>query len=128
MNLSLFFAVDFLKILEKAKEEGFVTVKWTNFAMFGASGVGKTSLLNLLLRKKPVCENHSTTVIQAPEPCLVYEDADDNDESTDECLDSAGSRVTEVECNVIMGDGCYWISADPETIKIKFLQALKSRV
>ena len=46
------FFTEFLQILEKARKEGFVSIKWTNFSMFGASGVGKTSLLNLLLRKK----------------------------------------------------------------------------
>ena len=80
-------------------------MKWTSFALFGASGVGKTSLLNLLLRKEPVTEHHSTPVAKAPEVRLV---------SKEECDD------------VIMSDeSCFWTSADPETMKIKFLQAIK---
>ena len=83
-------------------------MKWTSFALFGASGVGKTSLLNLLLRKKPVTEHHSTPVAKAPEVRLV---------SKEECDD------------VIMSDeSCFWTSADPETMKMKFLQAIKYSV
>ena len=132
MCLSLH-STDFLQILQKAKRKGFVTIKWTTFAMFGASGVGKTSLLNLLLKKKPVREHNSTPIIQAPEPRLVSESADDNDESdegtssSDESNDGAASRVTEVESTIIMSDSsCFWIYADTETVKVKFLQALKS--
>ena len=83
-------------------------MKWTSFALFGASGVGKTSLLNLLLRKEPVTEHHSTPVAKAPEVRLV---------SKEECE------------GVIMSDeSCFWTSADPETMKIKFLQAIKYSV
>ena len=83
-------------------------MKWTSFALFGASGVGKTSLLNLLLRKKPVTEHHSTPVAKAPEVCLVSKKERDD---------------------VIMSDeSCFWTSADPETMKIKFLQAIKYSV
>ena len=86
-------------------------MKWTSFALFGASGAGKTSLLNLLLRKEPVTEHHSTPVAKAPEVCLVSkEERDDEDQ-------------------VIMSDeSCFWTSADPETMKIKFLQAIKYSV
>ena len=80
-------------------------MKWTSFALFGASGVGKTSLLNLLLRKEPVTEHHSTPVAKAPEVRLVSKEEHDD---------------------VIMSDeSCFWTSADPETMKIKFLQAIK---
>ena len=83
-------------------------MKWTSFALFGASGVGKTSLLNLLLRKEPVTEHHSTPVAKAPEVRLV------------------SKQEHEDEGQVIMSDeSCFWISADPETMKIKFLQAIK---
>ena len=86
-------------------------MKWTSFALFGASGVGKTSLLNLLLRKKPVTEHHSTPVAKAPEVRLVSKEEHDE------------------EGHVIMSDeSCFWISADPETMKIKFLQAIKYSV
>ena len=134
MCLSLH-STDFLQILQKAKRKGFVTIKWTTFAMFGASGVGKTSLLNLLLKKKPIREHNSTPIIQAPEPRLVSENADDNDESdegtssSDESYDDAASKVTEVESTIIMSDSsCFWIYADTKTVKVKFLQALKSHV
>ena len=83
-------------------------MKWTSFALFGASGVGKTSLLNLLLRKEPVTEHHSTPVAKAPEVRLVSKEERDD---------------------VIMSDeSCFWTSADPETMKIKFLQAIKYSV
>ena len=86
-------------------------MKWTSFALFGASGVGKTSLLNLLLRKEPVTEHHSTPVAKAPEVRLVSKEKRDD------------------EGQVIMSDeSCFWISADPETMKIKFLQAIKYSV
>ena len=101
----IFYYAELLQILENAQKKGFVSVKWTSFALFGASGVGKTSLLNLLLRKEPVTEHHSTPVAKAPEVRLV---------SKEECDD------------VIMSDeSCFWTSADPETMKIKFLQAIK---
>ena len=104
----LFYYIELLQILENAQKKGFVSVKWTSFALFGASGVGKTSFLNLLLRKKPLTEHHSTPVAKAPEVRLV---------SKEECDD------------VIMSDeSCFWTSADPETMKMKFLQAIKYSV
>ena len=102
--------------------------------MFGASGVGKTSLLNLLLRKKPVINHHSTAVVKAPAVCLVSNDADNNDEdegtsSSDESQESGDTSVTELGRNIIIADGnCYWVSADAEEVKIKFIQALKHGV
>ena len=94
--------------MENAQRKGFVSVKWTSFALFGASGVGKTSLLNLLLRKEPVTEHHSTPVAKAPEVRLVSKEERDD---------------------VIMSDeSCFWTSTDPETMKIKFLQAIKYNV
>ena len=86
-------------------------MKWTSFALFGTSGVGKTSLLNLLLRKEPVTEHHSTPVAKAPEVRLVSKEERDD------------------KGQVIMSDeSCFWTSADPETMKIKFLQAIKYSV
>ena len=128
------FFTEFLQILEKARKEGFVSIKWTNFAMFGASGVGKTSLLNLLLRKKPVIDHNSTTVVKSPAVCLVSKVGDNNDEdegtsSSDESQESGDTAVTEFGRNVIIADGnCYWVSADAEELKIKFIQALKHGV
>ena len=125
---------EFVQILEKAREEGFVSIKWTNFAMFGASGVGKTSLLNLLLRKKPVIEHDSTTVVKSPAVCLVSKVGDNNDEdegtsSSDESQESGDTTVTEFGRHIIIADGnCYWVSADAEEVKIKFIQALKHGV
>ena len=128
------FFTEFVQILEKARKEGFVSIKWTNFAMFGASGVGKTSLLNLLLRKKPVIHHHSTTVVKSPAVCLVSKVGDNNDEdegtsSSDESQESGDTAVTEFGRNIIIADGnCYWVSADAEELKIKFIQALKHGV
>ena len=132
--MSLSFLSDFVEILEKAKAEGFVTVKWSNFATFGASGVGKTSLLNLLLNKPPVSEHHSTAAVTSPEVCLVGETPDslsgnrDDSSSSDESLEHGDKTVTEMEGNLFLADGSsFWISADPELVKIKFVQALKKR-
>ena len=105
-------------------------MKWTNFSLSGSSGIGKTSLLNLLLGKEPVNVHHSTPVAKAPEICLVSKDEHDDyyDEGTytEESIEGVDGRVTEIEQRVIMSDGdCFWISADPKTVKIKFLQALK---
>ena len=128
------FSTEFVQILEKARKEGFVSIKWTNFTMFGASGVGKTSLLNLLLRKKPVIDHHSTTVVKSPAVCLVSKVGDNNDEdegtsSSDESQESGDTAVTEFGRNIIIADGnCYWVSADAEELKIKFIQALKHGV
>ena len=102
--------------------------------MFGASGVGKTSLLNLLLRKKPVLDHDSTTVVKSPAVCLVREVANNDDEdegtsSSDESQESGDTTVTEFGRNIIIADGnCYWVSADAEEVKIKFIQALKHGV
>ena len=104
-------------------------MKWTSFALFGASGVGKTSLLNLLLRKEPVTEHHSTPVAKAPEVRWVSKEEHDDDYYKGESMDDADGRVTEDEGQVIMSDeSCFWTSADPETMKIKFLQAIKYSV
>ena len=105
-------------------------MKWSNFSLSGSSGVGKTSLLNLLLERKPFDVHHSTPVAKAPEIYLVSKDEQDDyyDEGmdTNESIDGADGRVTEIERHVIMSDGeCVWISADPETVKIQFLQSLK---
>ena len=110
--------------MEKAKSEGFVTVKWSNFATFGASGVGKTSLINLLLNKPPVSEHHSTAAVTSPEVCLVSQTPDEHCGNPN----SSSEAVTEMEGNLFLADGSsFWISADPELVKIKFVQALKKR-
>ena len=102
--------------------------------MFGASGVGKTSLLNLLLRKKTVINHHSTSVVKSPAVCLVSKVGDNNDEdegtsSSDESQESGDTAVTEFGRNIIIADeNCYWLSADAEEVKIKFIQALKHGV
>ena len=101
-------------------------MKWTSFALFGSSGVGKTSLLNLLLRKKPVTVYHSTPVAKTPEVCLVSKEEHDDDYYQGKTMDDADCEVTETGGHVIMSDeSCFWTSTDPETMKIKFLQAIK---
>ena len=60
------------------------------------------------MRKEPVTEHHSTPVAKAPEVRLVSKEERDD---------------------VIMSDeSCFWTSTDPETMKIKFLQAIKHSV
>ena len=66
MNITLFFFFsDYKPYLSKAianKEN--VTVKRTSLGLVGASGTGKTSILNLLLDKPPVLKHCSTPVLR----------------------------------------------------------------
>ena len=125
-HIIIFYLLELLQTLETAQKKGFVSVKWTSFALFGASGVGKTSLLNLLLRKKPVTVHHSTPVTKAPVVRLVSKEEHDDDYHKEKSMNGADSKVPEDESHVIMSDeSCFWKSTDPETLKIKFLQAIK---
>ena len=52
----------------------------------------------------------------------------DDSSSSDESLEHGEETVTEMEGNLFLADGSsFWISADPELVKIKFVQALKKR-
>ena len=65
MNITLFFFSDYKQYLSKAianKEN--VTVKRTSLGLVGASGTGKTSILNLLLDKPPVLKHCSTPILR----------------------------------------------------------------
>ena len=63
---SLNWSVDDYKIqYEKAKEEGYVTVKWAKFSLSGPPGTGKSSFLKLLFDEPPPVYHDSTPVVQA---------------------------------------------------------------
>ena len=55
-------AVDYHPYLEAAAREGTIKSKKTGLGVIGASGVGKTSVLNLLLNQPPVLKHCSTPV------------------------------------------------------------------
>ena len=55
-------AVDYRPYLEAAASEGTIKSKKTGLGVIGASGVGKTSVLNLLLNQPPVLKHCSTPV------------------------------------------------------------------
>ena len=58
---------DYSKLLDKALDEGKITAKYSMFAMSGAPGTGKSSVMNLLLDKPPPESHYSTAVTTAPE-------------------------------------------------------------
>ena len=53
-------------MLNKALDEGYVTVKWTQLALSGPPGSGKSCFLKLLLDEPPLEVHHSTPVTTAP--------------------------------------------------------------
>ena len=114
----------FEDLLEKARAEGVVTTKWSNFAVFGASGVGKTSLLDLLLMKPPEYLHNSTAAVREPEVCIADSDSEDSD--SDETVDD------NLETRVIIADEsdkkCNWKIATVETMKSDLAKALRSHV
>ena len=121
-------------MLDTAKAEGFVTTKWTNISVVGASGTGKSSMLNLLLNKEPILEHHSTPVVKAAEALLANEDpttvSDESNSSSDESTEEDGNEsVSQTRQHVITTDtsGC-WKATDGETTKTKLAQALKQRI
>ena len=61
--------------------------------------------------------------------CIRDSDEDEGTSSSDESQESGDTAVTEFGRNIIIADGnCYWVSADAEEVKIKFIQALKHGV
>ena len=68
MQLNILFClIDYAYLLNRALDEGYVTVKWTKLTLLGAPGTGKSSVLKLLLGEGPPDHHHSTSVITAPE-------------------------------------------------------------
>ena len=132
---SFFFLADYRKLLDTAKAEGVVTTKWTNISVVGASGTGKSSMLNLLLNKEPILEHHSTPAVKAAEVLVVDEDpttdSDESSSSSDESTEEedGDETVSEIGQHVIIADtsGC-WKATNGETTKTKLAQALKQRI
>ena len=130
-----FFWADYRKLLDTAKAEGVVTTKWTNISVVGASGTGKSSMLNLLLNKEPILEHHSTPVVKAAEVLVVDEDPNtDSDESSSSSDESSEEEdgdetVSEIGQHVIIADPSgSWKATSGETTKTKLAQALKQRI
>ena len=126
-------------MLENAKAEGHITLKWSNLVVFGGSESGKTALLNLLLNKEPVRGCYVIPQVKVP-PKVYLEHEDPGYDSdgistsaessdSDDSLPEYEKRVVELETHYILVDeSCNWKPADIRTVKTKFAQALKSRV
>ena len=71
--------------MDKATGEGTVDTQWSNISVAGASGTGKTSVMNLLLLNDPVTVYNSTPILENYDVCVAEE------EETNEEADSSVS-------------------------------------
>ena len=65
------YTTDYQQYLDKATAEGVVDTQWSNVAIAGASGTGKTAFLNLLLLNDPVLVHDSTPILQTMDVCIM---------------------------------------------------------
>ena len=90
--------------MNRALNEGYVTVKWTKLTLLGAPGTGKSSVLKLLLGEDPPEYHHSTSVIAAPE-------------------------VRKVEITgLVGGDSQFWERVNYESLKAMIARTMKGGI
>ena len=97
---------DYFGLLNKALDEGYITVKWTQLALSGPPGSGKSCFLKLLLGEPPPEVHNSTPVTTAPIVRMV--------ETT-----GLMSRREET--------GQSWEKVDDQSLKTMIAQTLKER-
>ena len=74
IKISFFLCSEYQRWLDKATDEGTVDTQWSNVSIAGASGTGKTSVMNLLLLNDPVTVHHSTPVLENYDVCIAEEE------------------------------------------------------
>ena len=94
IKINFFLCSEYQKWLDKATDEGTVDTQWSNVSVAGASGTGKTSVINLLLLNDPVTVHHSTAVLENYDVCVAEEE--ETKEEADSSVsgsDTSGSEL-----------------------------------
>ena len=79
--------------MDKATDEGTVDTQWSNVSVAGASGTGKTSVMNLLLLNDPVTVHHSTPILENYDVCVAEEEETKEEaDSSVSASDTSGSE------------------------------------
>ena len=100
----------YIELLDRAKKEGYVTVKSTKFSLSGPPGTGKSSILKLLFKEKPPIYHHSTPIVQAPEARVMN-------------ITAVGKKVEEADTCIM-----YWEKVDDEYLKVMIVQGIKDKI
>ena len=98
----------YIELLDRAKEEGYVTVKRTKFSLSGPPGTGKSSILKLLFNEEPPIHHHSTPIVQAPEARVMI--------------------ATAVREKEEQADTCKWEKVDAKYLKGMIVQGIKDKI
>ena len=79
--------------MDKATDEGTVDTQWSNVSVAGASGTGKTSVMNLLLLNDPVTVHNSTPILENYDVCVAEEEVTKEEaDSSVSASDTSGSE------------------------------------
>ena len=93
IKINFFLCSEYQKWLDKATDEGTVDTQWSNVSVAGASGTGKTSVMNLLLLNDPVTVHHSTPILENYDVCVAEEEeAKEEADSSVSASDTSGSE------------------------------------
>ena len=79
--------------MDKATDEGTVDTQWSNVSVAGASGTGKTSVMNLLLLNDLVTVHHSTPILENYDVCVAEEE--ETKEETDSSVSASDTSGSE---------------------------------